>query len=133
MLKKALLVLSPLMLFCSSLEKDLDRCIMQDEEKSCKNVYKFVDDRCKENSRGFCFLKANMLNKGIAVEKDGLLAFELTKDECEKNSAQACYDLSVFYLEGKVVNLDFDLSAQALDKACKLGSKKACDVLALVQ
>ena len=73
-----------------------------------------------------------MLGRGLGVEKDAILSFELFKAQCDGGSSEACYELSVKYLQGSGTPQSFELSGEALNKACKMHNKRACAVLDLL-
>ena len=79
-----------------------------------------------------CFIYADMLGRGLGIEKDTQKSFEIFRSLCDDGGSEACYELATKYLQGNGTEQSFDLSAKALDKACKMGSKRACNILELV-
>jgi len=65
-------------------------------------------------------LYADMLGRGLGVEKDLVKSYEVFKSLCENGSSEACYELATKYLQENGVEQSFDLSANALDKACNV-------------
>ncbi|CZE48380.1 tetratricopeptide repeat protein [Campylobacter geochelonis] len=110
----------------------LEACITKSDSTSCAQILNYLDDECKKGVQSKCFLYADMLGRGVGVEKDVVKSFEVYKQSCEANSSESCYELSKKYLDASGTVQSFSLSGIALDKACKLGSKRACDILALL-
>lgn len=113
-------------------DENMQNCINKSDAKSCESFTKKLSSECENKDKTSCFLYADMLGRGLGVEKDLVKSYELFKSLCENGSSEACYELATKYLQGNGVEQSFDLSANALDKACKMGSKRACNVLELV-
>lgn len=115
--------------FSLDFDKALDGCIVKSDEKSCLNLSSYLEKECENGSKAKCFLFADMLQRGLGVEKDVVRAFDIFNKGCENNVSESCYEASVHYLEGKGTSHSFEESTTTLLKACDLGSKRACQIL----
>ena len=113
-------------------DENMQNCINKSDAKACESFTKKLSSECENKDKTSCFLYADMLGRGLGVEKDMVRSYEIFKSLCENGSSEACYELATKYLQGNGVEQSFDLSANALDKACKMGSKRACNVLEFV-
>lgn len=111
---------------------DLEGCIIKSDEGACSRVARDLKGGCDGGDKLACFFYADMLGRGLGVEKDAILSFELFKAQCDGGSSEACYELSVKYLQGSGTPQSFELSSEALNKACKMHNKRACAVLDLL-
>mgnify|MGYP000866905154 CR=1 FL=1 len=99
---------------------DLQSCIVKSDEGSCERVARGLKSGCERKDQLSCFFYADALGRGLGVEKDVVVSFELFREQCEAGSSEACYELSVKYLQGIGTPQSFELSGQALDRACKM-------------
>ena len=132
-MKKSILFLAFAILSLSAnWDENMQNCINKSDAKACESFTKKLSSECENKDKTSCFLYADMLGRGLGVERDLVRSYEIFKSLCENGSSEACYELATKYLQGNGVEQSFDLSANALDKACKMGSKRACNVLELV-
>ena len=132
-MKKSILFLAFAALSLSAnWDEDMQNCINKSDAEACESFIKKLSSECENKDKISCFIYADMLGRGLGVEKDTQKSFEIFRSLCDDRSSEACYELATKYLQGNGVEQSFDLSANALDKACKMGSKRACNVLELV-
>ena len=56
--------------FSLDFDKTLDGCIVKSDEKSCLNLSSYLEKECEKGSEAKCFLFADMLQRGLGVEKE---------------------------------------------------------------
>ena len=132
-MKKSILFLAfALISLNANWDINMQECINKSNIEACESFAKKLSSECENKDKISCFIYADMLGRGLGVEKDTQKSFEIIRSLCDDRSSEACYELATKYLQGNGTEQSFDLSANALDKACKMGSKRACNVLELV-
>ena len=132
MKKSSLFLAFALLSLNANWDINMQECINKSKAKACENFTKKLSNECENKDKISCFIYADMLGRGLGIEKDTQKSFEIFRSLCDNGSSEACYELATKYLQGNGTEQSFDLSANALDKACKMGSKRACNVLELV-
>lgn len=107
----------------------LQECIVKSKNESCQKVADYLKESCDKGEAAKCFLYADMIGRGIGVERDLVLSYEMFKKGCDENVSEACYEQSVKDLQGMGTVQSFESSTESLVKACDLGSSRACEVL----
>lgn len=110
----------------------LEECLVKSKNGSCQQIADYFKSGCDNGTKSKCFLYADMIGRGIGVQRDLALSYEIFKKGCENNVSEACYEQSVKDLEGLGAVQSFENSTKALVKACDLGSARACEILTFV-
>ena len=81
----------------------MQNCINKSDAKACESFTKKLLSECENKDKTSCFLYADMLGRGLGVEKDLVKSYEVFKSLCENGSSEACYELATKYLQGNGV------------------------------
>lgn len=119
-MKKSILFLAFAVLSLSAnWDENMQNCINKSDAKACESFTKKLSSECENKDKTSCFLYADILGRGLGVERDLVRSYEIFKSLCENGSSEACYELATKYLQGNGVEQSFDLSQMPLIKLAK--------------
>ena len=94
-MKKSILFLAFAVLSLSAnWDENMQNCINKSDAKACESFTKKLSSECENKDKTSCFLYADMLGRGLGVERDMVRSYEIFKSLCENGSSEACYELA---------------------------------------
>ena len=83
-MKKSILFLAFAILSLSAnWDENMQNCINKSDAKACESFTKKLSSECENKDKTSCFLYADMLGRGLGVEKDLVRSYEIFKSLCE--------------------------------------------------